>query len=276
MATWRDGPEYAPLERPAAFVDLATEPLENPPPVENLAALAPAELPVFGPPDQPTPPLAQLIPTTAATRDPRAAFEVVTSTLTNQSAWASAHSAAITTATVPAWTPDQPLETPTSPVLGSYPPPAASHPQAQVNPAPVPTPGTPQWFAPPPPWDRVPDAPPPVTVAQIWTATTPGVLIPLILGAFVSGLSLIMLAASFALSGRIAYRRAAVRRAYSAVALGLGMVATASVFDGTFGADLVWDTLSGWAQFACWVLPVVLMLIVGAALRAGERPDRIM
>ena len=39
---------------------------------------------------------------------------------------------------------------------------------------------------------------------------------------------------------------------------------------------MLWETLSGWSQLACWVLPVVLVLIVGAALRAGERPDRIL
>lgn len=275
MATWRDGPEYAPPERPAAFVEPPTVPLASPPPEVNLAAAAPTSLPEFGPPAEPTQPLTHLAPSAGPTRNPHEAFDVVTSTVTNQSAWASAHSAAITAATVPPWTPEQPLATPSTPAPGSYPPPVGVQSHAQVNPAPFPAPGTPQWFA-PPPWQRVPDVPPPVTVAQLWASVTPGVLIPLAVGALFSGLSIVMLAVSFSLSARIAYRRAAVRRAYGTTVAVLGLGAAATVMDETFGPEMLWETLSGWSQLACWVLPVVLVLIVGAALRAGERPDRIL
>lgn len=274
MATWQDGPEYAPAERPTAFIESPAGPLSSPPPV-GPAAAAPAEQPAFSPPNVPAPPLEVLVPAVAAPRNPQLPFEVTASTITHQSAWSAVHSAAITAATVQPWTPEQPFSTP-APVAGYVPQRAAVHPQAQVNPSPFPAPGTPQWFGPPPPWARVPDAPPPVTLGQMILATTPGVLIPLAVGAVFSWLSLIMLAASFALSGRIAYRRETVRQLYTGAALLLAFAAGTSMFDETTTPDLLWEAVSGWAQLVCWVLPVVLVLVVGSALRAGERPDRIL
>jgi hypothetical protein len=40
-------------------------------------------------------------------------------------------------------------------------------------------------------------------------------------------------------------------------------------------SDLLFQRLSDGAQCACGVLFFVIGLIVGAALRAGERPDRM-
>jgi hypothetical protein len=47
-----------------------------------------------------------------------------------------------------------------------------------------------------------------------------------------------------------------------------------SVLTSGYDSDLLFESLSGGAQVACVVLPLVIGLIVGAALRAGERPDR--
>jgi hypothetical protein len=93
MATWEDGPEYAPLERPDAFADpsAATVGLEAPPSAP-LPPPVPTERPVFADPGQPVPPLASLVPAPPAQRDPNVPFDVAASLMTAEtSAWASSH-----------------------------------------------------------------------------------------------------------------------------------------------------------------------------------------
>ncbi|HYI52434.1 MAG TPA: hypothetical protein VEX57_00600 [Microlunatus sp.] len=94
MATWEDGPEYAPLERPDAFADpsVATVGLEAPPSAPPTPP-APIERPdAFADPGQPVPPLAALVPEPPAQRDPKVPFDVAASVMTSEtSAWASAH-----------------------------------------------------------------------------------------------------------------------------------------------------------------------------------------
>ena len=96
MATWEDGPEYAPYERPDEFADpsAATVGLEAPPAVPPPPP-APLERPVFDDPGQPVPPLATLVPPPPAERDPHQPFDVASSLVTAESsAWASTHWAA--------------------------------------------------------------------------------------------------------------------------------------------------------------------------------------
>lgn len=93
MATWEDGPEYAPLERPDEFADpsAATVALEAPPAAPPPPP-APVERPLFGDPQQPVPPLASLVPAPPSQRDPQQPFDVATSLVTAESsAWASTH-----------------------------------------------------------------------------------------------------------------------------------------------------------------------------------------
>ncbi|HEY5980803.1 MAG TPA: hypothetical protein VIT41_14350 [Microlunatus sp.] len=129
MATWEDGPEYAPLERPDAFADpaAATVGLEAPPAAPPTPP-APTERPAFVDPDQPVAPLAALAPEPPAQRDPNVPFDVAASLMTAEtSAWASAH----------------------LPPPASGPP--APGPQAP-GPAPVPSPPTqPSLYSPGPP-----------------------------------------------------------------------------------------------------------------------------
>jgi hypothetical protein len=75
MATWEDGPEYAPLERPEEFTSPAVEPLDLAPPPPVPAAL-PAQRPVFTDPSDPVAPLAALVPAPADDRDPQQPFAV--------------------------------------------------------------------------------------------------------------------------------------------------------------------------------------------------------
>jgi hypothetical protein len=263
MASWTDGPEYAPRERPAAFVVPAAAPLAVPA-APAVAPPAPEAEPSFAAPQATQPDLAALVPSGAPGRNPKVAFEVTAAAIT---------AGGPSPAGGPLRSPTQPFTDPGPPITGYLPAQPVVQPNAQVNPVPFPTPHTPQWFA-PPPESRVPAAPPPVTVAQIWRAATPGVLIPLLIGMLFSWLSILLLFMSFVLSARIAYRRAAVRRAYSVAMVLIGLNGMLSALTDGYSSTGFFDVLSGGAQIACLALVVVIPLIVGAALRAGERPDR--
>ncbi len=92
MATWEDGPEYAPLVRPDAFTEPTISPLSSAPPVEQLAAAVPNERPAFADPRESVAPLESLVPPIEAPRDPAEPFDVVTTALTSaDSAWGAAH-----------------------------------------------------------------------------------------------------------------------------------------------------------------------------------------
>lgn len=269
MATWQDGPEYAPRERPAAFVVPPVPPLAaSGPAAASPAPPAPESEPSFVGPSDPQPELAALVPAGAPGRNPNLPFEVITAAVTSGT-WSSG-SSPNTPAGHP---PTEPFTQPGPPLSGYLPVQTAVQPAAQVNPAPFPAPNTPQWFA-PPPESRVPAAPPPVSVGQIWRAATPGVLIPLVIGMVFSWMSILMLAISFALSARIAYRKEAIRRAYGVALVVVGAIGVLSVLSNGLDADLLFGALSAGAQIVCVFLPFVVGLIVGAALRAGERPDR--
>ncbi len=53
-----------------------------------------------------------------------------------------------------------------------------------------------------------------VTVGQMWRAATPGVMIPLIVGALLNPLSVVMFGVAALLAGRVQYRVAQVRRVF--------------------------------------------------------------
>ncbi len=264
MATWQDGPEYAPTARPAAFVTPAAEPLSQaeaeppapPPPVDRQ--------PVFAPPVAELPELAALVPSAAPGRNPHLPFEVSLASVTAGGSWAAGPGPDQPRP------PDQPFHSAGPPVTGHLPPHPPVLPNAQVNPPPL---AGPQWTPPPPP--AMPGTPVPVTIAQIWRAATPGVLIPLLLGAAFVSLSIFMLSISFALSARIAYRRELIRRSYLIAFGAAGLVGLLALLVEGSDSSLLFTALSGATQFACLVLPVVIAFIVGAALRAGERPDRL-
>ncbi len=301
MANWTDGPEYAPMERPAAFVTPATAPLEVPPAVPNPAAGPPPAHPAWHPPQAAGVPLDALVPRAGLEPgDPRAAF-TTTSSVATAGAWGSAHS---TTGTLeqPGWTPTQPLTTsavgssatagalgnpPTGTVVASGPAswpaptgePAVAPPRGLSFPPPqqagstFPQPGSPDWFAPPVQgqW-RPPDQT--VTVAQMWQAATPGLLIPMIVGALLNPLSLVMLSVAALLASRVRYRLVQVRRVFTWAFAFLAVVGTLTLFNSDFDLDSTWSVLSGWAQLLCWAVPIIVLLQVGAGIRANEPPSR--
>ncbi len=287
MANWTDGPEYAPLDRPAAFQTPPVEPLQVPPVAPNPAAGAPVQPPEWQPPRAPVAPLETLVPAAGLPpRDPRAEFSTVSSLVTGGSAWGSAHSTA--GAANPAWTPDQPLATsavaaspqPLAPASGTSATPAAPAqtmnfpPPTQAAPS-FPQPGTPDWFAPPPQsrW-QPPDQS--VSIAQLWYGATPGVILTLLIGALINPVAPAMLTLAGVLASRVRYRTEQVRRSFLWAAGLVVAVGVFSMFSGDFDLSIAWEMMSGWSQVACWILLIAVPLQVGAGIRANEpsrRPD---
>lgn len=283
MANWTDGPEYAPADRPDAFQAPAVEPLQAPAAPPDLAAGAPIAQPWWQPPQAAVVPLEALVPAAGLPpRDPRLEFTTVSTKLTTGSVWGPAQSERSPGA--PVWTPDQPLgnssvlagtrDPATAPPFPAGPPAAALNfpPPQQAAPS-FPQPGTPDWFAPPPQtrWQPPNQT---VSVAQMWRAATPGVMITLIVGALLSPLSVAMVALSGLLASRVQYRVGQVRRSYLWVGGLLAVIATFSLLSNDFDLSTAWGVVAGWAQLACWILPVVVMLQVGAGIRANEPPQR--
>ena len=163
------------------------------------------------------------------------------------------------------WVAQQAPPTAPAPTL-NFPPPQQAAPS-------FPQPGTPDWFAPPPQAQWHPPNQT-VSVAQMWNAATPGVIIPLLVGALVSPLSLVMLVLSSVLAARVRYRRDQVRRSYVWAGTILAFTGVLSLLSSDFDFETAWGVLSGWAQLACWVLPIVVLLQVGAGIRANEPPQR--
>lgn len=286
MANWTDGPEYAPLDRPAAFQTPPAAALEVPPVVPNPAAGAPIEPPAWQPPQAAVAPLEALVPAAALpARDPRTEFSTVTSLVTGGSAWGSAHSAGGTAQ--PVWTPDQPLLTtaaasspqPLATGTGTAAAPQGTAQQTLNFPPPTqpapsfPQPGTPDWFAPPPQtrW-QAPD--PSVSVAQLWNAATPGVILTLLVGALINPLSAPMLVLAGVLASRVKYRVDQVRRSFLWAGGLIATIGVIALLNADFELSTAWQVVSGWSQVACWILAIVVPLQVGAGIRAREQPRR--
>lgn len=92
MATWEDGPEYAPVERPTGFESPDVAPLTQAEARHQPSSEAPREQPQFREADSPGPALATIGPEATDDRDPSRPFAVAQSALTSEtSAWAGAH-----------------------------------------------------------------------------------------------------------------------------------------------------------------------------------------
>lgn len=303
MAHWTDGPEYAPTERPAVFVEPDAPPLGEAAPAEGRVA-GPGEAPStssgtrveYTAPD--APPLDALVPAEAPQRDPKEAFDVASTPMTSwstaslpppegepvplappvgaatgQSAWGHAHAPqGIGQPQVPppAWAPEQPFPVgpPTAPSNVPGPPPV--WPPAQVNPGGFPQPGPPPWQQPVPQREFEP-----VTIGAMFRNATPGLLICLAIGGIVMPFSLAMLVVASVLATRVRYRRRVVGRLFSGAILGSFVLGMAGMFgyQGAFDPVGWYDSSTGWAQLACLALFVAIPLVVGDAMRRGEEPE---
>ena len=290
MATWEDGPEYAPVERPAGFTSPEAEPLEVAPRYEQPAAAAPADRPQFSGPAGTVPALAALVAVVEETRDPQRPFEVVSSNLTSGSAWGSAHGGALAgAAAVPAPLapvgPVGPVALPGLPLPGggyapgALPVPAPLAPQQWPEPAPVPggyppaapgafpAPGTPQWFGPGPYGEQPPTSR--VDARRVLDAATPGLLVVLGVGAVVFVLAPLMVAVAFALRSRV---RAAQRQVRVTLGVALGAVcffAAVGLARAPLDFSEWWSFVGVWSLLICWFTLITIAVLVHAALKRG-------
>lgn len=311
MATWQDGPEYAPLERPDEFSMPEVAPLETAP-APAAQPPAPAERPGFDGPSAPVAPLETLVPVPGDQRDPERPFDVVSSNLTAPGAWAGVHGSAPHEVTpqpaapgpwpLPGWTYGNPGTAHAAPGLPSAPsyPGAPAHlgapalPAGQPSPSDAhrgagypgaaspgqlpsqnafPVPGTPEWFGPGASGEQ-PPAPGRLDARQVLDAVTPGLLICLGLGVVIRPLAPILVVVAFVLCRRVRVAQVQVRRTF-AVGLGsLVALALSGLLSGPLSFAHWWDVLSGWSRLTCLVTAVVATIQVWARLRSrATRPD---
>ncbi|GAB3622916.1 hypothetical protein GCM10027418_09980 [Mariniluteicoccus endophyticus] len=302
MATWEDGPEYAPAQRPDAFRSPAAPPLDVAPPRPRPSADAPRALPVFRQ-DRPAPPLESLAPRGDDPRDPHQEFEVASSTLTEpDSAWG-----AVATHHAPqqVWSP------PTgAPVVAAAPAPDPSfempHPDAVTGPpqadphAPITLTGgrrrEPGWevpgsasapFGAPPPqgWPAVGVTPPgemvwappqPVmlTLASWWSAMRPITVAALLFGGILFPVSPFLFAVAAWSGWGVRQRSEWVRNMFL---VGMGMLGVTGVLGLVMtGGELLtaWDVLGKVSLGVCWLTLGTVGVIVATSLAAGEQPER--
>ena len=258
MATWEDGPEYAPLARPSEFTDPGLPPLDVVSPVSPPPDV-PVDQPAYAPPAQPQTDLAAIVPPQAPARDPQEPFAVLT---------------LATPGGGPpdgeAWTPTQPLG-PTLPAgpMDVAPRPVVA-PLAQINAPSFPAPGTPQWFAP----GQLP-APQPATVTlrDVARAATAPVLIFAAIGGLFNQLALPMLVLALVATSRIAYRRRAVTATVGVTGALLTLVAFVSIFNGD-DPYVLYGVLCDTSQVVSWAFLVALVIVMYRALSLRERPER--
>ena len=299
MATWEDGPEYAPHERPQYFADAPLPPLEQAPPVARPADGLPASRPHFDHPSSPVAALATLVPEPPDERDPRRPFDTVTTTLTSESAWGPTGSSSGTAAV----TPTEPFPTAPHPAAAPVPgvPPVRASPPGAGAPWPVPeqpapagpvrpvaapaptgpppqdpyaypAPGTPSWFAPPPTTYGEQRQPGRVDARRLVEGATPGLCICLALGGLIYVLAPIMLIVAVVLSTRVQVAQRAVRTAFRIAAGAVGFFAVVGLFRSVFDGDPWWGFVAGWSAVICWVMLGVLLLVVWQALIRPTQP----
>lgn len=273
MASWQDGPEYAPTVRPDEFAEPAVEPLASAPPVPRPADGAPVERPAFSEPSAPVAPLETLVPLPADRRDPQQAFAVVSSTLTTGGPWGGVHGTlpvappaptTFASATFPA-APDQLASHPRAQQPNAFPQPAGPY-----EPSGYPEPGTPQWFGPGPYGEQ--PTPTRTGPRAIWEAATPGLLLVLALAVVIQVLAPVLLVVAFLLARRVLVARVAVQRAF-VVALGtLGTFAVIGFFFAPLGFGDWWSFLGNWSRLVSLGVLISTVLFVRRALADGEDP----
>jgi hypothetical protein len=257
MADWTDGPEYAPTQRPTAFVAPAAEELAAAAPVPVLESGVVGEEPSFTPPAQATPDLRTLTPATAPERNPKLPFESATTALTTITASATDRS------------PEEPFAAPSPALTGYLPVEPVIDPSAQLNPAGFPS--APLWVGPNP---NQPPAPTQssTTIGEALQETTAWVLVPLVIGMFAWPISPLAFVVAWVASAQIRYRRVAVRRGFLIAAMLIAGVWLISVVaDASLG---LWDTFATVSLIGCWSLTLITPLIVWNALRNQEPPQQ--
>lgn len=280
MATWEDGPEYAPAERPVEFSepdrDQGAHPLSVAPPRPRPSAGAPVTRPRFEQRHQ-VRPLPEHETVTESPRDPTRAFQVNHSTMTTapeQSvAWGAAHmpiqlsssSAQSGPASAPA--PGQPLVPTQSMQPGSM----------QPGQPPLAGPGQ-------APGGMVPANPnnargvPPLTFGSFYRSLSPFVLFSLLGAGIIAPISLFLYAAAFWFStrwprSRSEYYRSVITNTYW---VGAGLVGTTMVVGLLMGPTSIgqwWELTNQISQIAAFATLAVITGAICHSLNIGRAPD---
>lgn len=288
MATWEDGPEYAPAERPNGFVEPTVAPLDVAPPRHAPSAAAPLERPGDFSSESDRRPLATYLPSTGPQRNPEVPFEMARSTMTEvDSAWGLVHHYHVD---AEGWAPMAP--DPRAPIqVGGVAPPHAID---QFLPGHIPPQQLPAGQYPPPDQAQPvqPGWGPPqgypgqayqnqrgASFGAVFNAVTVPTFVTLLIGGlsmavpFFGWLSPLMFIMGFATANRIAYRRNWVRNTFLVATGALATTAVAG-FLLSSGDLLGWfDLVSAVSTALCWIVLVALMAIVYHALSNGDQPD---
>ncbi|MGD7732974.1 hypothetical protein ACQCX5_08430 [Propionibacteriaceae bacterium G57] len=243
MASWSDGAEYAPNERPDGFAAPRADPLGEAPPEPSLAEGRP-----LAPPDaftpQPGPDLAAIGIDKGPTRNPQQAFATASKAMTTatSSAWGSTHAATITQEAP--FNPRAPMVTESS--LANLGAPTGEPVQATWTPPGAPAPGSHYGYDPAlqyrQPTTRAGQA---SSVAQtIGMRLTWPLVIALALGALIPQLSIAMLLVAAVLATRIKHKPQAQR-----LRMVIGISAAAAVLL-AFMLDLSQDVVASMGTWA--------------------------
>lgn len=276
MASWEDGPEYAPVERPTGFTAPVATPLDTAPEPPGPLAGAPQVRPCAYTPAGLERPLSSYHPATGPHRDPDQPFEVARSTMTEvDSAWGLVHNYHVDGEGWPAGALGAP--DPRAPILlpGATPPPVAG----VIAPAAYPP--DPAYPLDPghPPDPAYPSEEQPVEFGAVFNAVTVPTFVTLLIGGlamavpFFGWLSPLMFILAFTTANRIAYRRDWVRNTFLVAAGALATTAVAGFL--LAGNDLLTllDLIAAVSTAICWIVLATLLAIVWQALGAGEEPD---
>ncbi len=250
MATWKDGPRYAPLTRPYGFAEPAEAVSLDGEPGVIAKPVAPDSQPDSYQQDRPVVPLESIVPTAPDSRDPNQAFDVLAAALTSMG---EAHTAREVATNGPR-TPDQPFNIVTS------------------------TPSVSSSWAPPPAPQAAPVQPlRQVSLSDCLTAAYPPFLILLAVVGLVALTEpffavLALVAAPFVFVTRVRFRVKRLRQINLAVVGGLALIWFVDYLLGmsTANIQLMSNT---WILLGCWGLAVADVVLQWVAMRHGERPD---
>lgn len=270
MATWLDGPEYAPHERPAEFAAPRVPQLGTAPTRPRPSAGAPHVAPADYRQERPVAPLSNHGAPEAEYRDPHEAFAVAHNTMT-----------AGEDPTPQPTDPRQPLSATTGVDHGRQPSAwGAAHADSEYSlvnrPIPPlgsgqPQPGQ-QWA---PPSGRPAGRPGPVTALQVLQATQAGVVISLLVGGLFGAFTWvppIALVAAMVFSFGVRQARATVQTTLAtSTAIAVVWFLMAVLLNGLQVGPAIQST-SLIAVVLCWLALVVVLAMVTRSLSRGELP----
>lgn len=315
MASWEDGPEYAPVARPSVFAPPSEAvPLSYAAPVQRPSANAPLARPDFTQQEQARP-LDEYVPTRDSARDPSQAFKTASATMTAvDSAWGAVHQHQAPvqpnwpapTGAPAATGPAAPVgpQAPTEPITLSraregaqtadtpaFPPPTGApldHPPPSGAPVSAPEgPGLPGWAvdpnqpAPPPQqWDAPEQWPTPQGLPELFLgiqrSMTPAMLWALVGGSFLLPFSPLLFSVAATASTYAQHRRRWVRNIFIIGGAVIATVFVVGLFAGGIARLGAWWNLVSWTSvFVCILTLASTVWLVSNAVSRGEPPEQV-